>query len=79
MAQAAVEAGDESLPTVLASLEAWVRAAPDATVYVWLTREVETGRLTFGQLYDRAGARGREGALCIAAAVFVACCGRVGV
>lgn len=44
-----------SPPSVLEALEAWVRANPDATVYVWLSKEAETGRLTFRQLYDRAG------------------------
>ena len=40
---------------LLSGLRAWAAALPDATLYVWLTKGVETHRLTFGELQQRSG------------------------
>ena len=41
---------------LLDGLRAWAAALPDATLYVWLSKGVETQRLTFGGLQQRSGA-----------------------
>jgi acyl-CoA synthetase (AMP-forming)/AMP-acid ligase II len=41
---------------VLDGLRAWAAAWPDDTLYIWLRADAEVARLTFGQLWGRAGA-----------------------
>ena len=44
-----------SVVPVLDGLRAWSDAAPNSTLYVFLSAGKEVARLTFGQLYKRAG------------------------
>ncbi len=40
---------------MLEGLRAWAAAWPEQTLYIWLHRDAEAARLTFRQLWERAG------------------------
>ena len=55
-AAAAAAATSLCVVPVLDGLRAWAAAWPDDTLYIWLAADDEAARLTFSQLWRRAGA-----------------------